>query len=268
MIFGEGMVSRPASELSLAERIRVESQLVVALAGRDFRSRFGENGFGYAMSFLAPLAWIAATWLAFYMFGRTPPVYTDTITFIISGLIPYALFRYVVTAIGKTRSVARGLLIFPTVAEEHVAAAAALVEIANGLILFALVFTANYLLFGRAELADPLWFLWGLGLCWGLGASYAYLFAVLARISDRFQQVGQILLRPSFFLSAIFFTANELPDRLLDILGWNPLLHAVEIARDGMLFHYQSRVASSGYVLLCIAALALAGAIGSRARRD
>ena len=268
MIFGEGMVSRPASEQGVGEWTRVQAQQVFALTARDIRSRFGENGFGYAMSLLAPLAWIAATYLAFSLFGRTSPVYTDTITFIISGLIPYAVFRYVVTAIGRTRSTARGLLIYPSVSEEHAVAAAALVEFGNGLILLVVVFTANYLLFDRAEMADPLAFLWGLALCWGLGASYSYMFLALSRINERFQQIGQILLRPSFFLSAVFFTANELPNRILDILGWNPLLHAVEIARDGMLFHYQSRIASSGYVLLWIAAFALAGALISMARRD
>jgi ABC-type polysaccharide/polyol phosphate export permease len=268
MIFGEGIVSRPASQQGLAEWTRVQAQLVLALARRDIRSRVGEGGVGYAMSLLAPLAWIAATYLAFSLFGRSSPVYTDTITFIISGLIPYAVFRYVVTAIGRTRSTVRGLLIYPAVAEEHSVAAAALVEFANGLIFFAIVFAANYLLFDRAEMAAPLAFLWGLGLCWGLGASYGYAFSALSRINDRFQQIGQILLRPSFFLSAVFFTANELPNRILDILGWNPLLHAIEIARDGMLFHYQSRVASSGYVLLWIAAFALIGAIASLSRRD
>jgi ABC-type polysaccharide/polyol phosphate export permease len=262
------MVSRPASEHGLAEWLRVQAQLVLALAERDIRSRLGENGLGFAMSFFAPLAWIGATYLAFSLFGRTSPVYTDTITFIISGLIPYAIFRYVVTAIGRTRSTARGLLIYPTVTEEHAVAAAALIEILNGLILFTIVFATNYLLFDRAELADPLAFFWGVALCWGLGASYAYAFSALARINGRLQQVGQVLLRPTFFLSAIFYTANELPARMLDILGWNPLLHAVEIARDGMLFHYQSRIASSSYVLLWIVALTLGGAVVSMARRD
>jgi len=35
----------------------------------------------------------------------------------------------------------------------------------------------------------------------------------------------------------------------------NPLLHATEIARDGMLFHYQSRVADPLYVIVWIAAM-------------
>lgn len=242
-------------------------QVILALAKRDVQSRFGANWLGYAWTYVTPLAWIAATYLAFYLFGRMSPVYTDTITFIISGLIPYAAFRFVVTAIGKTNSTVRGLLIFPSVQHEHAVAATAIVEFANSFVIFGLVALVNYLAFGNGELANPIHFAWGMSLAWGLGAGYAYLFAALSRNNPTANQVGQVLLRPTFFLSAVFFTANELPETLLSVLTWNPLLHAVEIARDGMLFHYQSRVASSAYVLAWIAALLTAGAIASSARR-
>lgn len=251
----------------LPDRLLTGAQVIHALMGRELQSRFGANALGYAWSYVAPLAWIAATYLAFYLFGRTSPVYTDTITFIISGLIPYAAFRYVVTAIGRTNSLVRGLLIFPSVRHEHLIAAVALIELANSFIVFALVFACNRIILGNGELSDPLLFSWGMLLAWGLGAAYAYLFSALSTYNISFNQVGQVILRPTFFLSGVFFTANELPESLFSILSWNPLLHAVDIARDGMLLHYQTRVASSGYVLLWIALLAAAGVVVSRSRR-
>ena len=102
-------------------------------------------------------------------------------------------------------------------------------------------------------------FLAGVSLAWALGVGYAYLFAVLGRVHATFNELGTVLLRPAFFVSGIFFTANELPDTMLNVLWWNPLLHAVEVARDGMLFHYESRVATPAYVLLWIAGLFVAG---------
>ena len=66
---------------------------------------------------------------------------------------------------------------------------------------------ANLAIFGKGELADPLAFAWGMLLCWGLGGAYAYFFAMLARLYGRAQNFGQLLLRPTFFLSAVFFTA-------------------------------------------------------------
>ena len=268
MMIGNGSAIGPIRSARPAEWLRTQIQIVAALARRDVQSRFGESWYSYAGSFLAPIAWIAATWLAFSLLGRSSPVYTDMFSFIISGLIPFALFRYVVTAIGRTKSTARGLVLFPTVVEEHNMAAGALVELANGFILFLLVAAANLAIFGKGELADPLAFSGGMLLCWGLGGSYAYFIAKLARFHSGATNFGQLLLRPTFFLSAIFFTANELPEHILDWLSWNPLLHAVEIARDGMLFNYHSRVASGGYVLMWIAAFGIAGAVLNAARRN
>lgn len=268
MISGSGSTFGPLRSAGPGEWLRVQLQIIAALARRDVQSRFGESWLGYAGSFLAPIAWIGATWLAFYLLGRSSPVYTDMVSFIISGLIPYAVFRYVVTAIGRTKTTARGLLLFPTVAEEHNMVAGALVELANGIFLFLMVAGANLAIFGKGELADPLAFGWGVLLCWGLGGAYAYFFAMLSRFYGRAYNLGQLLLRPTFFLSAVFFTANELPEHILDWLGWNPLLHAIEIARDGMLFNYQSRIASDGYALLWIAALAIGGAILGLMRRN
>lgn len=267
MISQSGTFSKPSNNQSPLDWLLDQCRIVLALAVRDLRSRFGEEGLGYAASFAAPLAWIAATYLAFAMLGRTSPVYADIITFIISGLIPYAVFRYTVTAFGRVKTTVRGLLLYPTVTEEHAFAAGALVEAANGIILLTIVMALNFLLFGQGEFANPAGFFWGFALCWALGASFAYLFAVLSRFHARAQEFGQILLRPSFFLSAILFTANELPGRFLDILGWNPLLHAIEIARDGMLFHYESRVASPSYLLLWVATLSICAYLVSLMRR-
>ena len=263
-----GAISKAHHDRGLAEWCRVQVDLVLALIERDVRSRFGETGAGYGLAFLAPLAWIGATYLAFWLIGRTSPVYADTITFIISGLIPYALFRYAVTAVGRARSLARPLMIYPTITEGHVAAAAAVLEFVNGLVLLGIVLALNWVVFGDFEMADPFAFLWGMVLCWALGASYAYALLSLSRINSRIQSIGLVLIRPTFFLSAILFTANELPERILEVLGWNPLLHAVEIARDGMLFHYESRVASAGYALACVAGLLLLAIAANATRRD
>ena len=242
-------------EAGAGERLVGHLDIIAALARRELRSRFGENALGYAWTYVAPLAWIAATYFAFYLFQRTSPVFTDTVTFIISGLIPYAAFRYVITAISHSVLRTRGLLIFPTVTQEHAIVTAAILEFANVFVVYAIVMFVNYVMFGNFELDNFALFSWGLALAWGLGVAYAYFFESLARINPTFGQLAPVLLRPAFFISGVFFTANELPDALLAVLGWNPLLHAIEIARDGMLFHYESRIASAAYVLCWIGGL-------------
>jgi capsular polysaccharide transport system permease protein len=106
----------------------------------------------------------------------------------------------------------------------------------------------------------------GVTLAWALGAAYGYFFSVLSRKDVTIFQIGVILLRPSYFFSAVFFIPNELTGDILKIFSWNPLLHAVEVARDGMLFHYESRVADPVYVIGWIVGL-FAAAFAVRAWR-
>jgi len=54
---------------------------------------------------------------------------------------------------------------------------------------------------------------------------------------------------------------------VLDVLGWNPLMHAVDISRDGMLFHYQSHISDALYVVVSIVLL-FGAAIAARPWRS
>lgn len=259
MIAGVAAAYQPP-ERSFGDRLLGHAYIIVALMRREIGSRFGQNVVGYAWTYVAPLIWISSAYFIFSFMGRRAPVYTDVVTFIISGLIPYMTFRLVIGSMGRVNGSVRALVIYPTVTREHAAIAMALVELGNAFLVFAVVAALNYLVFGNWELDNPLQFFAGVILAWGLGAAYGYLFSALAVINVTFQFISGPLLRPAIFLSGIFFVANELPQPLLVAFQYNPLLHAVEFARDGMLFHYQSRIADPLYVLTWIAGL-LAAAI-------
>ena len=251
MILNE-TVSAGEPRRSLPDRLYDHACIVGALARREIQSRFGHNALGYAWTYVVPLLWIGGTYFFFNYVGRKSPVYTDLITFIISGLIPFLAFRLVIGSMGRVNGSVRGLLIFPAVTRDHAAVAMALVELVNAFIVFAVVAALNWAFFGNGELDNALKFGAGVALAWGLGAAYGYLFSQLGLIDVTFQHVSGPLLRPAIFISGIFFVANELPENILRIFALNPILHAVEFARDGMLFHYQSRVADPYYVLLWI----------------
>lgn len=243
------------SRRTFGEWLIEHGEIILALAKRDLKTRFNHNFFGYSWTFAAPLVWIAATYGTFYFLGRKSPVYTDTITFIISGLIPYASFRYVINSMGRVAGATRPLMIFPTITREHAAIAGALVEYGNMLVLASMIMAVNYIAFGNFELDNfPMW-LEGVTLASLLGAAYGYFFVVISRDNPTLFQLGVVILRPSYFISGVFFIPNELRGDVLAVFSWNPLFHAVEIARDGMLFHYTSHVADAGYVIACIAVL-------------
>jgi capsular polysaccharide transport system permease protein len=243
------------SRADWADRLADHVTVILALARREMHSRFGQNAVGYAWTYVVPLLWIGGTYVVFTFVGRRSPVYTDLITFIISGLIPFLSFRLAIGSMGRINGAVRRLVIFPGVTRDHAAVAMGLVELANTFVVFGIVAILNLVIFGNGELDQPLKYAAGVILAWGLGIAFGYLLSTLALINVTLQLVGLQLMRPAIFLSGIFFVANELPSELLAIFSKNPIMHAVEFARDGMLFHYQSRVADPSYVLLWIAAM-------------
>ncbi|RVQ67623.1 hypothetical protein EKN06_06670 [Croceicoccus ponticola] len=253
-----------ASEPAPASHRPSDASVIEALIRRELKLRFGEEWLGVLGAYMMPLVWVAAVYMAFKFFGRSTPVYTDLITFIISGLIPYAAFRFTVNAMNRSRTLVRSLLIYPTVGRRHAVVATGLVELFNSFVVVAIVMGVNYFVFGNWEMEHPFDFTFGILLSWLLGAGFGYIFVNLSELKQIWWLIGQALLRPSFFISGVFFTGNEVPERLYDYFGWNPLLHAIEVTRTGMLDNYESRVASPTYAILCIVGLFAVG-LGTRA---
>lgn len=232
---------------------------VQALVVRDVASRFGGDVLGYLWTYVLPLASIGFIYVAFAFLGRTLPFHTDSLSFILSGMLPYLLCRFTISAIVRARTAAAKLYILPSVTRNRAFIATAIVEFYNGLILYALLFTFNWLLFGNGELSDPLLALTGFATAWGLGGAFGYMMVSLSRFGELFIRAVPVILRPLFFVSGVFYTANELPAAILDMLRFNPLLHAIELIRSGLFLSYASRTASLLYPLGCIAAMLVVG---------
>ena len=47
------------------------------------------------------------------------------------------------------------------------------------------------------------------------------------------KEVVNVLFRPLYFLSGTLFALASLPEELKAWLGWNPILHAIELSRKG-----------------------------------
>jgi lipopolysaccharide transport system permease protein len=92
------------------------------------------------------------------------------------------------------------------------------------------------LLFGHGLTWSALWLaavviplcLLGLGLAW--------LFSALGVFFRDTAQIMQFLTAALMFASAVFYSASKIPAAAWTILKFNPLLLAIEIARDGMLW--------------------------------
>ena len=226
-----------------------------ALVVREIRTRFAGGSLGYAWAVIIPVAWILAITVFFYWIGRSAPIVVDLPIFVATGMIPYLVFRQVVTSMMRACRAQRHLVTLGPAKPDDVFAASGVLELINaGLVTGAILLVINS--FSVVPVAQaPLAVVLGLALAWAFGMSAGRLAAVMAAASDTAQRLVPILLRPFFWISGIFFVAAELPGPLHDLLWFNPLLHIVEFVRLGWFGNFTSEAADIRVPLIATALL-------------
>ncbi|MCJ7420790.1 ABC transporter permease [Sphingomicrobium astaxanthinifaciens] len=232
---------------------------VQTIIAREVRSRYTGDRLGYLWTYATPLAWVAIVYFVFLFFGSRVPIDTDILSFILSGIIPYATFRYVINAFIRARMAFKQIIALGTTRPAAIYTAVGVVETYNGLFVSAGLLAFNYLFFGYFEMHDVLTALFGFAMAAGLGAAFGYMMVGLGTHSEAFPRSQGIVLRPMFYISGIFYIANELPLRVREILSWNPLFHAIETLREGMFAGYVSVMATPLVPFAWIAAMTSIG---------
>lgn len=242
-----------------SKRIRTPvARQIGAVITRELRARFVGDPLGYGWAYLTPLAWIAVIYAVFHILGRTSPVDADIGSFILSGIMPYLAFRYQVSSVLRAKTAYRSVMALPNVSADTVYAGIIGLEFYNALIIYLLLLAANFMLFGALYMTSPLQLFWGFLLASGVGAALGYMLARLGGSGSSLTRATAVILRPMFYLSAVFYTVNEVPRDWQQWLAWNPVLHAIELVRSGAFLDYRSEIATGWvpviFILLCVGA--------------
>jgi ABC-type polysaccharide/polyol phosphate export permease len=116
-------------------------------------------------------------------------------------------------------------------------------------------------------LQNPLAVLWGLALANLLGGAFGAITGALSLYIPALERISGAILRPAFWLSAVFYVANDVPMALLQYIRFHPVLHSVEMVRDGWFYSYESQHLEPLFPLTCVAVLGLFALLFERASR-
>ena len=220
---------------------------IVALAARERRTRFADGRIGYAWAFITPIVWIGFVVILFRLLGRVPPIHAGPEIFVATAIIPYLAVRQTITAISRSHAAGRHLRYIPGIRIIDLLLATALLEGINLVAVTILICGGIIAIFGADLPAEPL----GIGLTlltvWLLGTGVGRLIAAIGLFSDGFARAVPLMLRPLFWISGIFYTAQELPGAAQAALWYNPLLHVTESMREAFFASYGSPIASLWY---------------------
>lgn len=225
---------------------------ISALIHRESKTRFSGGSLGHLWAFITPIFWISLVTFTFELIGRQSPIFVDPMLFVATGYLPYAMMRQTITSQSRTLIANRYLKYITPTSISEISLASALLELFNSFFTSVIIFGGILFLFGAPAPFDLTKVILGMFLAWGVGASFGTLVGVIGSASDTFARVVPIVLRPLFWISGVFYTSNEIPTGMVDLLSYNPLFHAIEITREGFFFDYYAKISDYLYPLMCI----------------
>lgn len=227
--------------MSVARGLFVQVQVAHALILRETRTRFGANQLGFLWALLEPVLFIGTFYVLFSFSERSAPSGMTMGAFMVTGLIPYSIFRETSNRVAVATSSNRGLLFYPQVKPLDLVVARVVLEVMTWTLVFAILVSAEALILGHLQIDSLLLVFCGFALCSLLGGALGMLLGILSLYMASMERLSGALLRPMFWLSGIFYTANGVPMNVLGVIKYNPVLHCVELVRDGWFPAYHSR---------------------------
>lgn len=229
--------------------LMIQARVIQAIALRDLRTRFGRTFAGTVIIVAWPLFHLLVLILIWIMARNVVAIGTDPAVFFGTGLLPYILYFYPARMIMFALAQNRLLLGLPAVKTSDIIIARCIVDIVASfwvvviflLILFA--FGVNALPYRPAEamMAVLATVYFALAVGWLGAVLYAMVKAWLA-----IQIGGSILM---YFTAGVFFIPTALPEKVRNVLWFNPLVHSVEWLRSAYYDGYGEGMLSKSYFL-------------------
>lgn len=241
--------------------------VVYAVLLRETKTRFGSHQLGYLWAIVHPLLWIGMFAVLYRALGRGLPPGMSLIAFLATGIIPFSLFRETAGRCMSAIDANRGLLFYPLVRPLDLVIARLVLEFVTQLVVLAVLLGITAVLDESMRVNDVLETLLALVLAAGLGASLGLVSCSLSVYSRVVEQLFPALLRPLFWLSAVFHPVASVPNSAREILLLNPVTHVVEMTRNGWFPGYNARHVDPWYVATWIVVLAFVGLTLERTAR-
>lgn len=251
----------------------VQLRVIAALMLRESRTRYGKSQLGYLWSLAEPIAIVLTFSVVFQAMGHPPPIGESHAVFFSTGILAFSTYRRTASFCATAFTSNESLLTFPIVQQIDTLFARALLEYFTSILSLILIFSGLILIWDIDLPNDVGSMMLAMSVLVLLGLGHGALTAVIGSYSPSWQRVDEMLSRPLFFISGVFFVPSMLPPSVQDVLSWNPLLHGIELLRSGYYSQYRAEFVDVGYLLgfaciLLLVALSAERVMRLRPERD
>lgn len=234
--------------------------VIFALFTREIRTGFNDK-FGLSWAIVNPVAFIVV--LAFIRELLNGP-YTHTLptfTFMAIGILFIQSFLKTMQSCAISIKKNKALYAFRQVQPISAVIATALFEFLVKVFSAASIIVIMYFIGLDIQVTDGLAFMACFTLVFILGCALGLLFGIVELFVSEVSKIREMASRPMFFISATFFSLQDIPREFWPYLDWNPILHAIELSRYALLPSYGNEGVSFYFlsgIVLAVLFLALA----------
>jgi len=220
--------------MSISTRIRV----VNALTFRELSTRVSHNYIGFMGIVIGPLLSILSFSVIFTFIHPLHDDSIDSIVFFTTGIVIFTVFSETSVRATNAYQANEALFFYRQVRPIDTVVSRALVEL--GLLsLLTLIILGPYFVIMPNQRIDNLPLLFAsymLTFIFSIGCGI--LFMLIGRLFPIIDVFIPMIMRPLWYLSGAFYSLSHIPQPYRSWLAFNPLIQAVEIARNAFNSHY------------------------------
>ncbi len=219
-----------------------------ALVLREMATSYGRSPGGYLWAVLEPVAAVALLSVVFSTAFHAPSLGRSFPLFYASGFLPFLMFNDVVNKLAASLRFSRPLLAYPAVTFMDAILARFILNTATHIVVGLIVISGILILFETATILRPEPIAAAVGMAAALAFGIGTLNCLLMTAFPVWERIWQIVARPLFIISGIFFLLEDVPRVFRDILWYNPLIHITAEMRRGIYATYEPAWVSPAYV--------------------
>ena len=222
---------------------------ILALMLREMATTYGKSPGGYIWAVLEPVGAIAILSVVFSFVFRSPALGNNFPQFYATAFLPFMMYATLTQKIGQSIQFSRPLLAYPAVTYIDAIMARFLLNLLTQVMVFYIVMTGIDIIYDTSAILNIPAILLSLAMAAALGLGIGTLNCFLMGMFPVWSVVWNILNRPMFIISGVFFVYESIPAELQDYLWFNPLIHVTGEMRKGFYATYDAAYVSPLYVL-------------------
>ncbi len=227
------------AEVKKRTTLQIWGDVIFAIFLREIKSSFNDK-FGFSWALISPMIMIVVMVGIRGVLDSGDTHGMPTMYFVVYGVV---LVQFFLGVLGKTSNAIqknKPLYAFRQVQPISSVLAIAGFELLVKFFLVVLLIIIGFFLRLDALVDDPIEIILNVFRVWLIAVSVGMLFSLSACYVPEVQKLKELLVRPIFFISGLFFSLQDVPQDYWPYLTWNPLLHAVELSRHAAYPAYEA----------------------------